>query len=88
MRVTGLEADRGKFATPSLRNVARTAPYMHNGKLATLEEVIEFFNRGGIPNPALDPKLRPLHLTAEEKRDLKAFLTALNGDDAFLFSPH
>ena len=75
----------GQFFTPTLRNVARTAPYMHDGKLATLDEVIEFFDRGGIANPELDPKLHPLHLTAQEKQDLKEFLIALNGEDHFLF---
>lgn len=77
----------GLFFTPTLRNIARTAPYMHDGKLATLDDVIEFFDKGGIPNPSLDPTLRPLHLSAQEKRDLKEFLNALNGDDGFLSHP-
>jgi len=62
-----------------LREVARTAPYMHDGSVATHEEVIEFYNRGGNPNPYLDPELRPLQLTAEDKRFLLAFLRALSG---------
>jgi cytochrome c peroxidase len=52
---------------------------MHDGSLATLEEVIEFYNRGGHPNPRLDPELRPLNLTPEEKQALLAFLHSLNG---------
>jgi cytochrome c peroxidase len=78
--VTGKEEDRGAFKTPTLREVTRTAPYMHDGSLATLDDVIEFYNRGGNPNPHLDPELRPLRLTPEEKQALLAFLReALNG---------
>ncbi len=76
--ITGVESDRGAFKTPSLREVERTAPYMHDGSLATLEEVIEFYDRGGTPNPHLDPEIRPLRLTEEEKRSLQAFLRALS----------
>ena len=78
--VTGKEKDRGAFKTPTLREITKTAPYMHDGSLADLEEVIEFYNRGGNPNPHLDPELRPLDLTAEEIKSLLAFLRALNGD--------
>jgi len=53
---------------------------MHDGSLATLEGVIKFYNRGGNPNPHLDPEVRPLHLTAEEKETLLAFLKSLSGD--------
>ena len=77
--VTGKEEDRGAFKTPTLREVTRTAPYMHDGSLATLDDVIEFYNRGGNPNPHLDPELRPLRLTPEEKQALLAFLRALSG---------
>ncbi len=78
--VTGKEEHRGAFKTPTLREVTRTAPYMHDGSLATLDDVIEFYNRGGNPNPHLDPELRPLRLTPEEKQALLAFLReALNG---------
>lgn len=77
--VTGKEEERGAFKTPTLREVARTAPYMHAGSLATLEEVIEFYNRGGNANPYLDPELRSLRLTAEEKQALLAFLQSLTG---------
>jgi cytochrome c peroxidase len=77
---TRAEADRGRFRTPSLRNVALTAPYMHDGSIATLEDVIDFYERGGIANPNLDPDIRPLRLSAEEKRSLVAFLRSLTGD--------
>jgi cytochrome c peroxidase len=77
--VTGVEADRGAFKTPSLREAARTPPYMHNGSLATLDEVIDFYDRGGEANPHLDPEMRKLDLTAEEKAALKTFLEALTG---------
>ncbi|MBI4462717.1 MAG: cytochrome-c peroxidase [Acidobacteria bacterium] len=78
--VTGKEADRGAFKTATLREVARTAPYMHDGSLATLEEVVEFYNRGGNLNPHLDSEIRPLNLTAEEKAALTAFLESLTGN--------
>ncbi|HZT31974.1 MAG TPA: cytochrome c peroxidase [Bryobacteraceae bacterium] len=77
--VTGRAEDRGAFKTPSLREAARTPPYMHDGSLATLEEVIDFYDKGGKANPQLDPEIRPLHLTAEEKAALAAFLRALDG---------
>lgn len=78
--VTGKEADRGAFKTPTLREIARTAPYMHDGSLATFDEVIEFYNRGGNSNPYLDTELHPLHLSAEEKQALAAVLKALTGN--------
>ncbi len=77
--VTGKPEDRGKFKTPTLRNLTRTAPYMHDGSLKTLDEVIEFYTKGGNPNPYLDSELRPLHLMDEEKHALVAFLRALDG---------
>jgi cytochrome c peroxidase len=77
--VTRAERDRGAFKTPSLREAARAAPYMHDGSLKTLEDVIDFYDQGGKPNPALDPEIRELKLTAEEKAALAAFLRALNG---------
>lgn len=76
--VTGKEADRGAFKTPSLREVARTAPYMHDGSLATLEAVIEFYNRGGNKNPHLDEEIRPLKLSPQERQDLISFLRTLS----------
>jgi cytochrome c peroxidase len=72
-------AGHGAFKTPTLRETARTAPYMHDGSLATLEEVVEHYDRGGRTNPYLDEELRPLRLTIDEKRDLIAFLRALSG---------
>jgi len=75
--VTKRDADYGKFKTPTLRGVSNTAPYMHNGSIKTLEEVVEFYNRGGDNNPLLDEALKPLDLTKEEKQDLVAFLKAL-----------
>ena len=77
--VTGKDGDQGAFKTPTLREVARTSPYMHDGSLATLAKVIDFYNRGGNPNPHLDPELHPLRLTPQEKQALLAFLRALNG---------
>jgi cytochrome c peroxidase len=76
-RVTKNDADTGAFRTPSLRNVALTAPYMHDGSLATLEEVVAFYDKGGEPNPHLSPLVRKLDLTDGEKADLVAFLRAL-----------
>jgi len=72
-------ADRGKFKTPGLRNVALTGPYLHDGSEATLLDVMEFYNRGGISNPDLDPLMVPLALTNREKEDLVAFMEALTG---------
>ena len=76
-RVSGDESDLGAFRTPSLRNVAVTAPYMHDGSLATLEDVIDFYDAGGRPNPNLSPFIRPLFLSVYEKAALIAFLRTL-----------
>jgi cytochrome c peroxidase len=76
---TGASADLRAFRTASLRNVALTAPYMHDGSFATLEEVVDFYNDGGGPDVQRDADLRPLGLTADEKRSLLAFLHALTG---------
>ncbi len=78
--VTRLERDRGAFKTPTLRSIVETAPYMHDGVFKTLEEVVDFKNEGGGANPNLSPLMKPLHLTAEEKADLIAFLKALTGE--------
>ena len=72
-------AGKGDFKTPTLREIARTAPYMHDGSIATLEDVIEFYDRGGRPNPNLDSEIRPLRLMPDEKKTLLAFLRILNG---------
>jgi cytochrome c peroxidase len=69
--------DRGVFRTPSLRNSARTPPYMHDGSLATLREVVEFYDAGAQPNPNLSPLIQPLHLQDREKAALIAFLRAM-----------
>lgn len=79
--VTQNPHDRWKYKTPSLRNIALTAPYMHNGSLSTLDQVIEFYNSGGVKNELLDPLIRPLHLTAQEKQALVAFLGSLTGSN-------
>lgn len=73
--------DWGAFRTPTLRNVALTAPYMHDGSLATLEDVIDFYNLGGVPNPNIAPGLRVLHLTDMQKQGLLSFLKALTDQD-------
>jgi cytochrome c peroxidase len=71
--------DLGAFKTPGLRNTAQTHPYLHDGSEKTLEDVIELYNKGGVPNPRLDPLMLPLNLTAAEKSDLVAFMNSLNG---------
>ncbi|WP_442498366.1 cytochrome c peroxidase [Methylobacter sp. sgz302048] len=73
--------DRWKYKTPSLRNISLTAPYMHNGSLGTLRQVIEFYNKGGIVNENLDPLIKPLNLTSQDMDDLEAFLNTLTGDN-------
>ena len=78
-RITENPGDRWKFRTQTLRNVSLTAPYMHNGRFDTLREVIDFYDRGGIPNELLSPLIRPLNLTEPEKQDLEAFLHSLTG---------
>ncbi|MCP4003841.1 MAG: c-type cytochrome [bacterium] len=72
--------DRWSYRTPSLRNVALTPPYMHDGSLATLREVIDYYNRGGVQNEALDARIRPLGLSSREVEDLVAFLSSLTGN--------
>ncbi len=78
--VTGLQGHQGAFKTPTLREVANTAPYMHDGSEKTLEDVVALYNRGGRPNKWLSPKIKPLHLTAQEQRDIVEFLKALSGE--------
>ena len=68
---------KGAFKTPGLRNVLLTAPYMHDGSLGTLEEVVDFYDKGGIKKTNLDPLIKPLKLTNQEKADLIEFLGAL-----------
>jgi cytochrome c peroxidase len=78
--VTKDSRDWGVFKTPTLREIEHTAPYMHDGSLKTLDEVVEFYNKGGIPNKNLDPNIKPLHLNEHDKADLVAFLKALSGE--------
>ncbi len=78
--VTKQEADKGAFKTPGLRNVAETAPYMHDGSERTLRQVMELYNRGGDKNAWLSPLIQPLNLTEQEIDDLVAFMHALTGD--------
>jgi len=75
--------DLGKFRTPPLRYLAYTAPYMHNGVFLTLEEVVDFYDRGGDDDPfgTKSPLVKPLRLTAQEKKDLVAFLDSLSGKE-------
>lgn len=77
--VTQDPKDRWAFKTPSLRNVALTAPYMHDGSLATLAEVVEYYNSGGYYSPNKSPLIKPLHLTETEKKALVDFLNSLTG---------
>lgn len=78
--VTKVESDKGAFKTPTLRDVAKSAPYMHNGSLKTLGEVVSFYNRAGLNNPWLSKEIRPLGLTAQECVDLLEFLKSLTGE--------
>ena len=78
---TGRVEDRWRFRTPTLRNVAITAPYMHDGSLATLREVIETYNAGGVPHDGQDPRIRPLGLSEGDIGDLVAFLQSLTGSN-------
>jgi len=78
--VTRERKDIGAFKTPQLRNVALTAPYMHDGSEKTLADVIAFYDRGGNPNPWLDGGMRPLALSAQEKTDLVELMKAFTGD--------
>ena len=72
--VTKVDKDRGAFKTPTLRNVALSPPYMHDGSQQTLEEVVEWYNKGGHKNPTLSDKMKVLNLTDQEKADLVAYM--------------
>lgn len=74
VEISKLGGDTGSFKTPGLRDIAKSAPYMHDGSLKTLEDVVEHYNQGGIENPYLDEELFPLELTEQEKQDLVTFL--------------
>jgi len=79
--VTQDPADRWRYRTPSLRNIALTAPYMHDGSLNNLEQVVEFYNQGGFPNETQSPLIKPLKLSKTEKVELIAFLKTLTGSN-------
>lgn len=83
---TKVEKDKGAFKTPTVRNVALSAPYMHDGSLATLEEVVEHYDKGGDKNKWLSDKIVPLKLTAQEKLDLVEFMRACTGPFPFVSS--
>ncbi|MFN0053042.1 MAG: cytochrome-c peroxidase [Planctomycetales bacterium] len=78
--VSGRDEDKGAFKTPTLRDIEHTGPYMHDGSLKTLEEVVEHYDKGGIKNPHLDQRMKPLKLSAQDKKDLVAFMKALSGE--------
>jgi cytochrome c peroxidase len=78
---TGVSVDRWHYRVPTLRNVALTAPYMHDGSFPDLASVVAYYDRGGFVHPGLDPRLRPLGLSAAERRDLVSFLESLTGSD-------
>jgi len=79
--------DWGVFKTPTLREIEHTAPYMHDGSLKTLEEVVDFYDKGCKPNRNLDPNIKPLHLSDQEKKELVAFLKALSGEGWQIIKP-
>lgn len=85
--VTKNQRDTGAFLTQKLRNVDLTPPYMHDGSIPSLEVVIDLYDRGGVPNPYLDPEIKPLNLTSQEKRDLLSFLQSLTGPYPFVAAP-
>ncbi len=84
--VTNVPSDNGLFRPPSLRNIALTAPYMHDGRFATLEEVIDHYSSGGHPSPNVSANIRPFTLSPQERDDLIAFLHTLT-DTSFINNP-
>ncbi len=85
--ITHQGKDMGAFKTPTLRNLKYTGPYMHDGSRKTLVEAIDLYDGGGVPNPNLDARIKPLHLTEIEEGDLAYFLDALNGDPVQIAPP-
>jgi len=81
-KVTRRKEDRGAFKTPTLRDVAKHAPYMHDGSLPMLRDVVLHYNKGGNPNPQLSPKVRKLGLTSDEVDAIVALLESLTGEGA------
>ena len=84
--VTKRPADRWAYRTPGLRNIALTAPYMHDGSLLTLEAVVDYYQRGGAEHPGKDTLVQPLQLSGMEKRNLVSFLRTLTGDNTVLLA--
>lgn len=80
------DTDKGKFKTPTLRDITRTAPFMHDGSVRSLRDVVEFYNEGGVPNKNLSKHVKPLQLTEQEKTDLVEFLKTLTGRNALFFT--
>ncbi len=78
--ITNKRRDEGKFKVPTLREVAHTAPYMHDGRFQTLDEVLDFYRKGGQPGPHLDSRIAPFFLDAQAKENLTEFLKALSGE--------
>ncbi len=85
--ISGNPAELGAYKTPTLRNIADTAPYMHNGSEATLAEVVEYYVKGGNPNSHLDKEMRKLDLTDQDKKDLVEFMKALSGQVTEVTAP-
>jgi cytochrome c peroxidase len=78
--VSKKDEDKGAFKTPTLRDIEHTGPYMHDGSLKTLEDVVEHYNKGGIKNAHLNQRVKPLKLSEQDKKDLVSFLKALSGE--------
>jgi cytochrome c peroxidase len=78
--ITGKSRDEGKFKVPTLREVAHTGPYMHDRRFKTLDDVLEFYRKGGQPGSHLDSRIAPFFLDARAKADLTAFLESLSGE--------
>jgi len=85
-RVSKKTADKAKFKVPTLRNIEKTAPYMHNGSKASLAEVVAHYNSGGFNHPNKSTLIKPLNLSTEEQNDLVVFLKTLT-DDTFINNP-
>ena len=80
---TKFEFEKRAFKTPTLRNVAETSPYMHDGSLSTLKEVVQFYNEGGSKDPLLSPIMGSLNLSNRDVDDLVEFLRSLSGDQKY-----
>jgi cytochrome c peroxidase len=85
--ITRKRSDLRKFKVPTLRDLAICTPYMHDGSIKTLGEVLDLYAKGGLPNPHLDTRLTPFYMDEQTKQDLLAFLAALNGEGWQKFTP-